>query len=67
MCNDSTLRMMEELNLDSFKKLIEAKNRKVMDRVIKDYCNGLVDMCNYSTILMMYEENLTSSQQNLKW
>lgn len=67
MCNATTLRMMEKQNLDAFKQATQAKDRAVMDRVIKDYCNGAVDMCNYSTIKMMYDQNELASKQDLSW
>jgi len=38
MCQPTTLRMMEDENLQAFKKAPKATNRPVMDRVIKDYC-----------------------------
>ncbi|AGN34147.1 hypothetical protein VPPG_00022 [Vibrio phage VD1] len=67
MCNDSTLRMMEQENLNAFKKATKATDRKIMDRVIQDYCNGMVDMCSYANIMMMYEENAKASKQELSW
>lgn len=67
MCQETTLRMMENENLKAFKQATKAKNRSIMDRVIKDYCYSGLDMCNYSTIYMMYQENLNASQQSLKW
>lgn len=67
MCQESTLRMMEQQNLEAFKKATKATDRKIMDRVIKDYCNSGVDMCNYTTIQMMYEQNLQASQKKLEW
>ena len=67
MCQETTLRMMEQQNLEAFKKASKAKNRKIMDRVIKDYCEGSVDMCNYSTIWMMYQQNLAASEKSLEW
>ena len=67
MCNHSTLRMMEQQNLDSFKKLMQAQDKKIMDKVIEDYCSATLDMCSYSTILMMYEQNLKASKKELEW
>lgn len=67
MCNHSTLRMMEQQNLDSFKKLTQAQDKKIMDKVIEDYCSATLDMCSYSTILMMYEQNLKASKKELEW
>lgn len=54
MCQAMTLRMMEQQNLNSFKKATKAKNRAIMDRAIKDYCHGGIDMCSYDTIWIMY-------------
>ena len=67
MCQDTTLRMMEQQNLNAFKAATKAKNRKIMDRAIKDYCLSGIDMCNYTTILMMYKQNVDASKKNLKW
>ena len=59
--------MMEQQKLDSCKKLTQAQDRKIMDKVIEDYCSGTVDMCSYSTILMMYEQNFKASKKELEW
>lgn len=65
MDDPATLRMMEKNELDSFKTLTKAKNRPLLDTVIKTYCEA--GMCSYSTILMMYNEQLKASQQSLEW
>jgi hypothetical protein len=67
MCQAMTLRMMEQQNLNSFKKATKAKNRAIMDRAIKDYCHGGIDMCSYDTIWIMYHENLKASNEDLSW
>ena len=67
MCQNTILRMMEQQNLDAFKKGTQAKNRAVMDRAIKDYCNSGLDMCNYTTIMMMYDENVAAGAKELDW
>ncbi|MFT4967729.1 MAG: hypothetical protein ACI9CD_000741 [Candidatus Deianiraeaceae bacterium] len=67
MCQNTTLRMMERENLSSFKSLTQAKNRKIMNIVIKDYCNSDLDMCSYTTLWMMYQGNVKASQQTLSW
>lgn len=67
MCQPTTLRMMEQQNLNAFKKLTKADDREVMDRVIKDYCEGGIDMCNYTTIEMMYQQNVKADKQKLTW
>jgi hypothetical protein len=59
------LRMMEEENLKAFKKLTKVKNTVLLKSVIKTYCD--IGMCNYATILMMYEEQEKASQKELKW
>ncbi len=59
------LRMMEKEELEAFKKLMKAKNRKLLDNVIETYCS--IGMCNYSTIFMMYREQLEASQEKLTW
>lgn len=67
MCQPTTLRMMEQQNLKSFKELTQAKDRKIMNGVIKDYCDSSLDMCNYTTIEMMYQQNLKANNQELSW
>ena len=42
----------------AFKELTKVKNRKLLDDVIKTYCD--VGMFNCDTILMMYKEELKS-------
>jgi len=66
MCQEVMLRMMETENLDAFKRLTRAKNRKVLDRAIHDYC-GMVDMCTYQMIEMMYDENVKAETKELTW
>lgn len=67
LCQPTTLRMMERENLNAFKRATKAKNREVMDRVIRDYCTGSVDLCNYTTLWMMYKENAKAAQDSLSW
>ena len=67
MCQATTLRMMEQQNLNAFKQATRATNRKIMDRAIQDYCHGPINMCNYQTIMMMYQQNLNASKQQLNW
>lgn len=65
MGDPSTLRMMENENLNAFKKLIKVNNTPLLKNVIKTYCE--IGMCNYSTILMMYNEQNKASKKTLKW
>ena len=65
MDNASTLRMMEKENLNAFKELLKAKNKSILKRVEKTYCD--IGMCNYSTILMMYKEESKAANQSLEW
>ena len=69
MCTNSLLRMMEEEELNSFKKLTKAKEEVILNNVIQTYCmNSLLEgMCMYSTILMMYEEEVKASGKKLTW
>ena len=60
-----TLRMMEKENLDAFKKLTKVSNTTLLKKVIKTYCE--IGMCNYSTILMMYNEQNKASKETLEW
>ena len=65
MDDPSTLRMMENENLNAFKKLTTKSNTTLLRNVIKTYCD--IGMCNYTTILMMYEEQNKASKETLKW
>ena len=65
MDDPSTLRMMEEENLDAFKELTKVTNTSLLKKVIKTYCD--IGMCNYSTILMMYKEQEKASKKTLEW
>ena len=66
MDNPSTLRMMEEENLNAFKELLRVgKNISLLKKVEKTYCG--IGMCNYSTILMMYKEESKSDSKSLEW
>ena len=69
MCTNSLLRMMEDEELTSFKKLTKAKEETILKYVIQTYClnSMLEDMCMYSTILMMYEEEVKASGKKLTW
>ncbi len=67
MCQPTTLRMMENQNMQAFKEAIKATDRVIMDRVIKDYCNGAISMCSYTTILMMYKQNKNANEKSLEW
>ena len=58
--------MMEKKNLDSFKEATKATDRKIMNAVIHDYCEK-IDMCNYSTIWMMYKKNFEAKNKSLTW
>jgi len=69
MCSDSTLRMMETSELDSFKYLIQIRglsnaSKALYNRVVQTYCVD-VDMCSYSTIKMMYDSEVDASKQTL--
>ena len=66
MCQESTLRRMEQKDLDAFKSLTRAENRKVLDQAITDFCKT-IDMCSFATIQRMYEKNLAASKQKLSW
>ncbi len=66
MCQEMMLRMMETENLEAFKRLTQAQDRKILDGVIQDYCKT-VDMCTYQMLDMMYNENVKAKSQELKW
>ena len=69
MCTNSILRMMEEEELSSFKKLTNAKKPKILRNVINTYCydSFLEGFCNYTMILMMYEEEASAAGKKLEW
>ena len=67
MCKPATLRLMERSNLHAFKKLTQAKDRKLLDRLITDYCNGRRHMCTYNTLKLMYANNLKAKHEKLTW
>ena len=69
MCTNSLLGMMEEEELNSFKKLTKAKEEVILNNVIQTYCQNsmLEDMCTYGTILMMYEDEVRASGEKLSW
>ncbi|MHC5176653.1 hypothetical protein [Serratia rhizosphaerae] len=62
----ATLRMMEQSNLDAFKQLTEAADKKLLKKVIKTYCSQ-IDMCTYQNLKMMYDRDLEASKQDLNW
>ena len=65
MGDASTLRIMEEENLNAFKELTKVENKTLLASVIKSYCE--IGMCNYSTILIMYREQEKASKKSLEW
>ena len=69
MCTNTLLRVMEEEELNAFKKLIKAKDKTILNKIIQTYCkNPLIEgMCMYSLILTMYEEGVKASGQKLTW
>lgn len=60
-----TLRMMEKEELECFKKLTSVSDKKLLDNVIDQYCD--IGMCNYNTILMMYNEQNKAASEELEW
>jgi len=65
MDDPSTLRMMEAENLKAFKELTKITNTSLLKDVIKTYCE--IEMCNYATILMMYNEQNKANKKTLEW
>jgi len=65
MGDPSTLRMMEKENLNAFKELTGVTNTTLLKSVIKTYCD--IGMCNYTTILMMFNEQNKASKETLDW
>ena len=69
MCTNSLLRMMEEEELESFKKLTKAKEGSILNNVMQTYCQDFMadDWCRYSMILMMYEQEVKAAGEKLSW
>ena len=66
-CQPTLLRMMERAELDAFKSLTKAGNRKLMDQMIRNYCDGHLGSCSYSIVWIMYKANLRASKQSLSF
>lgn len=54
MNDRSRLRMIEDENLEAFKKLIQVKDTELLGQVIRDYSK--TGRCDYSTFWMVYQE-----------
>jgi len=65
LSDPSTLRMMEKQNLSAFKALTQAKDRKMLDMVIQQ-CDRIW-LVDYSTIKMMYDQQVQASKDELSW
>ena len=65
MGDPSTLQMMEQGELSAFKLLTSVENRSLLDQTIQTY--GSMGMCSYSTIAMMYNQQVKASKQSLSW
>ncbi len=61
----ATLRMMENKNLTSFKKLIKATDPELLQALICQYSS--IGLDDYATILMMYDMQMKAKKQELKW
>jgi hypothetical protein len=61
----ATLRIMEKQELEDFKKLTKAQNRKLLDKIIEKFCG--MEVCIYSTILIAYNQELSASKEKLEW
>ncbi len=57
-CNKKTLEEMQTREREYFKKLTTLKNKKAMDTVINVWCSKEIDLCNYGTIFMMYQNEI---------
>ncbi|CQH51327.1 hypothetical protein ACLIXB_004040 [Yersinia enterocolitica] len=62
----STLRMLEKSELSAFKKLTQATDKELLNKVIDTYCDD-IDMCSYSILQMMYAQDLKASKEELSW
>jgi hypothetical protein len=65
MNDPSTLKVMQEENLKSFKQLTGIANTNLLSKVIKQVCD--IGMCSYQTILVMYQQQEKDSKEDLKW
>jgi hypothetical protein len=71
MCTNSTLRMMEQQELDAFKYLLGIRDltdnsKSLYKSIVNTYCVD-IDMCTYGTIKMMYNQEVDKSNQKLKF
>ena len=66
MDDPSTLRLMEQENLKAFKELITVTNVSLLKRVIKTYCED-TGICDYQTLLIMYNQENKDSQKKTEW
>jgi hypothetical protein len=69
MCSASTLRMMENAEIEDFKYLVPIRgfndaSKNIFNRVVQTYCVD-IDMCSYGTIKMMYDSEIEASKQTL--
>lgn len=59
--------LLEEQSLTSFKKMLDVIDKVLLKEVIKRNCKSAIDLCDYTTIEMLYEQDLESKNKKLKW
>lgn len=63
--NNILAREMEQQELNSFKALTQAKDRQVMDNLIKQLKS--INSLNYILLKEMYDQEMMASSQELTW
>ena len=59
MNDEATRNASERFELRAFYQLTKVENRELLDFAIEDSCG--LDMCNYTSIKMVYDEQLEAS------
>ncbi len=54
--------------MNSFQNLIARKlDAEIWQQVLDNYCNGFMAMCSYTTLEMMYLQELQAVKTTLDW
>lgn len=63
----SMRQMLEEQSLKSFKALTQTTDKELLQAVIKRNCSGGIDLCDYTVIEMLYQQDLKAKNKKLEW
>jgi hypothetical protein len=71
ICDGISLRNAAISDLNAFKELMKANDKKLLDDIVDSNCNGLASSilmtCNYTTILRVYNNSVTIRNNPLEW